>query len=467
MLHFLRKWWIGCLICLVACANRIEPTWGNNDPLGGGYIYHSSDQEPSSNTDGSGGAHMQLTIPFLAGEWWMVTQGYGAPDGNTSHRDYGFRFGNDQYALDFSQAGCEAYGKPVTPLNDGIVMDVRTDGVDDQGYGNTVLIDHDNGYVSRYAHLSEVFVTEGQVVNEDDWLGRVGNTGSVYGVACGSHPGTHLHLVLYEDEEAVPIEPISGIGGLQTGCWYSRWGEEDCSGGTPNQAPNEDAPPVEEPPEEQEPDPGAPVEEVVDNDLNIRFMDVFPDHGTAGQTNFVWVAVADSPGHQPDATLWVHNPSHGVDYSFTMNSDSVESPWVFTYRKTLSDHLDYDYWVEVDNGPDYVTSDQDSIEVDPAIGDPISNVEASDYSSAGGTLNHWDAEAEHDDDLDFQLHLVNAQDAMVYDFDMTLGQWTDVDVHHAHYHKELRDAGIYHYWVSASNGNAINTSTVQSLEANP
>ena len=61
--------------------------------------------------------------------------------------------------------------------------------------GNTVLVDHGQGYVTMYCHLSEIDVTEGQVVSADTRLGAVGATGRV--------TGAHLHFGTYMNGTAV------------------------------------------------------------------------------------------------------------------------------------------------------------------------------------------------------------------------------------------------------------------------
>lgn len=57
------------------------------------------------------------------------------------------------------------------------------------GYGNRVMINHQNGYQTLYAHLSQVFVVPGQRVNRGDAIGRMGST--------GRSTGTHLHFEIY------------------------------------------------------------------------------------------------------------------------------------------------------------------------------------------------------------------------------------------------------------------------------
>lgn len=57
---------------------------------------------------------------------------------------------------------------------------------DNSGYGNRVVIDHNNGFVTLYAHLSSYSVTAGQRVNRGDQIGVMGST--------GRSTGTHLHF---------------------------------------------------------------------------------------------------------------------------------------------------------------------------------------------------------------------------------------------------------------------------------
>jgi LysM repeat protein len=55
----------------------------------------------------------------------------------------------------------------------------------DVGYGYLVVIDHANGYQSYYAHLSNIFVFEGETVEATQLIGAMGNT--------GNSTGPHLH----------------------------------------------------------------------------------------------------------------------------------------------------------------------------------------------------------------------------------------------------------------------------------
>lgn len=69
------------------------------------------------------------------------------------------------------------------------------------GYGNFLLIDHGNGYVTRYAHLEELYVKQGDTVTQGQVIGKMGNTGNVHGAT-----GIHLHFeVIYNGTLLNPV----------------------------------------------------------------------------------------------------------------------------------------------------------------------------------------------------------------------------------------------------------------------
>jgi len=66
---------------------------------------------------------------------------------------------------------------------------VEISGFQANGYGNTIIINHGNGYKTRYAHASELYVQAGDYVEQGQKIAKQGRTGRVRGVT-----GIHLHF---------------------------------------------------------------------------------------------------------------------------------------------------------------------------------------------------------------------------------------------------------------------------------
>ncbi|MEW6446947.1 MAG: peptidoglycan DD-metalloendopeptidase family protein [Bacillota bacterium] len=91
---------------------------------------------------------------------------------------YGMRWGRMHTGLDIGSA----YGVAVGAAGSGTVIRAGWYG----GYGRTVDIDHGDGVVTRYAHLSGINVGIGEAVGRGQIIGRVGSSGHSY--------GPHLHF---------------------------------------------------------------------------------------------------------------------------------------------------------------------------------------------------------------------------------------------------------------------------------
>jgi murein DD-endopeptidase MepM/ murein hydrolase activator NlpD len=93
--------------------------------------------------------------------------------------------------------GLYQFGTPVLAVAHGRVEKAVNDdeGYSSEGYGNHVIIEHDDGSRSLYAHLTKVYVEEGDEVKQAQPLGGLGCT--------GHSTGTHLHFELYRNGGAV------------------------------------------------------------------------------------------------------------------------------------------------------------------------------------------------------------------------------------------------------------------------
>ncbi|HDQ46247.1 MAG TPA: M23 family metallopeptidase [bacterium] len=68
-------------------------------------------------------------------------------------------------------------GTEVRATGAGVVKKVNSRVIKNKGYGKYITINHGYGYETLYAHLSEIFVREGQRVKRWDLIGLTGNTG--------------------------------------------------------------------------------------------------------------------------------------------------------------------------------------------------------------------------------------------------------------------------------------------------
>lgn len=84
-------------------------------------------------------------------------------------------------------------GTPVLAAADGTVTGAGFTA----GYGNYVIIEHEDGYSTLYAHMEEILTEEGETVQKGDEIGTVGST--------GQSTGPHLHFELRLNDE--PIDP--------------------------------------------------------------------------------------------------------------------------------------------------------------------------------------------------------------------------------------------------------------------
>lgn len=85
-----------------------------------------------------------------------------------------------------------AYGKAVYASAGGTVIYAQNSG---GGYGNLIKIQHSNGFVTYYAHLSSIGVKVGQTVSQGAYIGAIGATGRAY--------GAHLHFEIRINGTAV------------------------------------------------------------------------------------------------------------------------------------------------------------------------------------------------------------------------------------------------------------------------
>lgn len=119
------------------------------------------------------------------------SQGYGKA---TWTRQYSFHNG-----IDFA----DKVGTPILAADDGKVLAVGNNGK--YAYGKWIAIDHGNGLVTLYGHLSSQQVSKGKSVKRGEKIGLMGST--------GYSTGSHVHFTVFAKSsfEIVPSAKVSGL----------------------------------------------------------------------------------------------------------------------------------------------------------------------------------------------------------------------------------------------------------------
>lgn len=123
------------------------------------------------------------TVPSgwpLPGDVGVVSSTFGAPRGRSTHQGVDFR---------------APRGTKVVATADGVVSFAGRTG----GYGRMVVIEHGNGWETRYAHLHRIKVESGDRVRRGRTLGTVGHSGNA--------DGNHLHYEVLRHGVAIDPRP--------------------------------------------------------------------------------------------------------------------------------------------------------------------------------------------------------------------------------------------------------------------
>jgi len=100
-------------------------------------------------------------------------------------------FKKNHHGVDF----CGPFNTEIHTTADGVVTLAK---LSRKGYGNEVVVDHGFGHCTRYAHLNEILVQEGQMVERGQVIGKMGST--------GRSTGTHLHYEVWYRQG--PVNPL-------------------------------------------------------------------------------------------------------------------------------------------------------------------------------------------------------------------------------------------------------------------
>ncbi len=129
----------------------------------------------SGGSSSSGGTGIVTEAGFL----WPL------PGFSNINSAYGWRFNNTDFHTGLDIGGSGVYGADIVAAKSGVVSSPMTH----WSYGNNVVINHGDGYVTLYAHCSQLLVSPGETVSQGQVIAKVGATGNV--------TGPHLHFEVY------------------------------------------------------------------------------------------------------------------------------------------------------------------------------------------------------------------------------------------------------------------------------
>ena len=164
-------------------ASNNDPSAPTNSSSSGG----SSSGTPAA-SGGSYASNASWAWP-LGGASCYISSGYG----NRSASISGWSFHG---GIDITGGGI--YGKPVYATRAGTVITATWS---NRGYGNYVIVDHGDGFVSLYGHCSSLSVSTGQHVSKGQHIANVGST--------GNSTGPHLHFeIRYNGAKQNPLNYV-------------------------------------------------------------------------------------------------------------------------------------------------------------------------------------------------------------------------------------------------------------------
>ncbi|MCG7408361.1 M23 family metallopeptidase [Paenibacillus sp. ACRRX] len=133
---------------------------------------------------------IEPTIPEIIIRGTKVVRGEGSGtfaypvSGAQLTSGYGTRWGRMHKGIDLVSSD-----RTIMASDEGVVSFAGVK----NGYGNTIIINHRNGYETLYGHLSEININVGDIVEKGQAIGVMGST--------GNSTGTHLHFEIHKGDD--------------------------------------------------------------------------------------------------------------------------------------------------------------------------------------------------------------------------------------------------------------------------
>lgn len=194
--------------------NRLEGTWLQSDGQSGTFVATRITPSPPQpfldlpwDYQGKGLTFTEAALAinsYFDHEYPLLSSSLNEPGGKTNSIIF-FRGGSQNFDLDYSSHDGYDYGDPAK-VNIGDPVLAAADGIatyfNCDACGNAILIDHGNGYQTRYYHIAnEALIVNqpGQIISvtKGQQIGKVGATGNV--IPPGDL-GAHIHFMVVEDK---------------------------------------------------------------------------------------------------------------------------------------------------------------------------------------------------------------------------------------------------------------------------
>lgn len=163
---------------------------------GGSYADSGDDTSGGDTGSGSGdigGGSSSGGAVGTGSFYWPVPSSYRISS------TFKYRWGRQHTGIDIDGYALDGY--PIVAADGGTVILATYYG----GYGNCVIIDHNNGYMTLYGHMSGFAVSNGSTVSQGDTIGYLGNTGNSF--------GTHCHFEVIQN--GTQIDPLPYFSGYE------------------------------------------------------------------------------------------------------------------------------------------------------------------------------------------------------------------------------------------------------------
>lgn len=164
-----------------------------------GFLSTDNNENAKGCEENSFNSGVVYKLPFKPGEEWCITRDGSPRPCPSSITEFCPQAHSGQHgykALDIAHGDWSTNNtnRDITAAANGTVVMTGLKGSCNGGYGRTVMIEHADGYLTLYAHLSEILVSNGQQVVSGQTIGKEGGSGNTNCQINNNRYARHLHF---------------------------------------------------------------------------------------------------------------------------------------------------------------------------------------------------------------------------------------------------------------------------------